>query len=350
MNTPVIIVGGGLSGLALADHLHRSGVDYRLLEARSRLGGRVHAGRIGDAAFDLGPSWFWPGQPRMAALVERLGLVVFTQYAKGVLSFEDEQGVVHREAGYASMEGSYRIQGGISALVEGLAAGLDPQKVMTDAVVTTVCDRIGVILQTGDVIKGEKLVLALPPRVAADLTYKPALPVHVSDAMRAIPTWMGGQAKFVAVYEYPFWREDGLSGDVMSRHGPLGEIHDATDPKTGLGALFGFVGVPAKDRAGQDDVIKSAAIAQLGRLFGAQALTPKQIFYQDWAWQPETASDLDMIPINQHPFYGLPEVLSDLWAKRLQMGSTEVAPQFGGFLEGTLEIAEYLALDLIADR
>lgn len=350
MNTDVIIVGGGLSGLALADHLHRAGVDYLVLEARARLGGRVHVGRIGDAAFDLGPSWFWPGQPRMAALVERFGLTVFDQYSDGTLSFEDEQGDVHRGMGYASMEGSYRIQGGIIALIDALAGGLDPQKVKTDAVVTTLRDGVEVVLQNGDIIKGKQVIMALPPRVAAGLAYEPALPAGALDAMRTTPTWMGGQAKFVAVYDRPFWREKGLSGDAMSRRGPLGEIHDATDPKTGLGALFGFVGVPAAGRMGQGEVVKSAAVAQLGRIFGAQALAPKQVFYHDWAQAVETASDLDAQPMNGHPFYGLPDALSGLWESRLRMGSTEVAAQFGGFLEGALEIAENLAQDLIADR
>jgi monoamine oxidase len=350
MNTDVIIVGGGLSGLALSDHLHRAGVNYLLLEARTRLGGRVHVGRVGDAVFDLGPSWFWPGQPRMAALVERFGLTVFDQHSDGTLSFEDEQGDVHRGMGYASMEGSYRIQGGITAMIDKLAAGLDPQNIRTGAAVETVRDGVEVVLKNGDIIKGKHVVIAVPPRVAAGLVYEPALPARASDAMRTTPTWMGGQAKFVAVYERPFWREDGLSGDAISRHGPLGEIHDATDLKMGLGALFGFVGVPALGRMGEDEAVKSAAVAQLGRIFGAQALTPKKVFYHDWAQAVETASDLDAQPMNGHPFYGLPDALSGLWENRLQMGSTEMATQFGGFLEGALEVAENLAQDLITDR
>ena len=352
MNTDVIIVGGGLSGLALADHLHSAGVDYCLLEARSTLGGRIKVAQVDAACFDLGPSWFWPGQPRMAAIVKRFGMAVFDQYSKGTLSFEDESGVVQRGQGFSSMEGSYRIQGGVFALIDSLARGLDRDKIMTDAVVTTLRDKSGVAveLQGGEIIKGKRVVLAMPPRVAAGLTYEPALPAGTFDAMRSIPTWMGGQAKFVAVYDHPFWQESGLSGDAMSRHGPLVEIHDATDPKTGLGALFGFVGVPANVRHGQDEAVKVAAVKQLVRLFGAQAASPKQVFYQDWAQRVETASDLDLIPLEVHPDYGLPAALSGLWGKRLRMGSTEVAVQFGGFLEGALEVAEYLAQDLIADR
>ncbi len=352
MDTDVIVIGGGLSGLALADQLQRAGVAYQVLEARARFGGRIKAAYVGGAGFDLGPSWFWPGQPRMAAMVERFGLKVFDQYANGTLSFEDEAGAVHRDVGFSSMEGSYRIAGGITALIDPLVSGLDQRNIMTDAVVSAIheADGVAVELQSGVTIKGKRAILALPPRVAAELRYEPELPSLAIKAMRLVPTWMGGQAKFVAVYDRPFWREDGLSGDAMSRHGPLVEIHDATDPNTGLGALFGFVGIPAHMRHGHSEAVKSAAIEQLGRLFGKQALSPKEIFYQDWAQQVETASDLDFDPVSEHPHYGLPASLSGLWGKRLHMGSTEIATQFGGYLEGALEVAEHLAQDLIADR
>jgi monoamine oxidase len=352
MDTDVIVIGGGLSGLALADHLQSAGVAYQVLEARARFGGRIKAAYVEDAGFDLGPSWFWPGQPRMAAMVERFGLKVFDQYAKGTLSFEDEAGAVHRGVGFSSMEGSYRVEDGIAALIDQLVSGLDQRNIMTDAVVSAICDTDGVVveLQSGVTMQGKRAVLALPPRVAANLRFEPQLPPLAIKAMRSVPTWMGGQAKFVAIYDRPFWREDDLSGDAMSRHGPLVEIHDATGPNTGLGALFGFVGIPAPMRHGHSEAIKSAAIEQLGRLFGKPALSPKEVYYQDWSLQVETASDLDFDPVSEHPHYGLPASLSGLWDKRLHMGSTEIAAQFGGYLEGALEVAENLAQDLIADR
>ena len=42
-----------------------------------------------------------------------------------------------------------------------------------------------------------------------------------------------------------------------------------------------------------------------------------------------------------HPNYGLRCVLSGLWDETLVFGGSEVAPTFGGFLEGALEAAEY---------
>ncbi|WP_394199173.1 hypothetical protein [Litoreibacter albidus] len=84
---------------------------------------------------------------------------------------------------------------------------------------------------------------------------------------------MAGHAKAVAIYDRPFWREVGLSGDATSRFGPLAEIHDASPAQGGPYALFGFLGVPPQVRT-DEQVVKQHVLAQLARLFSAQAATP----------------------------------------------------------------------------
>jgi monoamine oxidase len=56
-------VGGGLSGLALADRLERVGADCLLVKARDRLGGRFRdlTQEIGSTAFgSVRPNWLEP--------------------------------------------------------------------------------------------------------------------------------------------------------------------------------------------------------------------------------------------------------------------------------------------------
>ncbi|KAG7819210.1 hypothetical protein KL909_004798 [Ogataea angusta] len=53
----VIIVGGGVAGLKAASDLHSQGIEFVLLEARDRLGGRILTDRTGLTAYDLGASW-----------------------------------------------------------------------------------------------------------------------------------------------------------------------------------------------------------------------------------------------------------------------------------------------------
>jgi len=55
--TRVIVVGAGWAGLTIANALRTAGIDYVLLEARDRIGGRAHTVDIGGYPIDLGCSW-----------------------------------------------------------------------------------------------------------------------------------------------------------------------------------------------------------------------------------------------------------------------------------------------------
>ncbi|MEQ6886496.1 FAD-dependent oxidoreductase [Salicola sp. Rm-C-2C1-2] len=346
-HTQVAVVGGGLAGLALAERLQQAGFDFQLFEARERLGGRVESVTCMGVGFDLGPAWFWSTQPRMAGLCDRLGLAVFEQYSTGDLLFEDTQRQVQRGRGYASMEGSLRIEGGAGALTDVLASRLPEQKVHLQAPVRRVFANGQLTLDDGSCWHADRIVLALPPRVAAELHFEPALGASERRLLADTPTWMAGVAKFLAVYDEPFWRQEGLSGDVMSRSGPLMEIHDATPRSGGPGALFGFYGVPAHIRRDHPDELVAATQAQLERLFGSQARAPVQTFLRDWAVAPETATEADQIPPTQHPTYGLPHSLTGAWEGRLLFGASEMAGVNGGYMEGALEQAEAITRVLL---
>jgi monoamine oxidase len=337
-----LIIGGGLSGLALAHALQEKDDDYILVEARERFGGRIKSEYYDEAAFDMGPTWFWPGQPRIADLAKRLRLTQFDQFADGDLVFENEHGQVQRGRGISSMQGSWRLKGGLSTLIDALAATLPADRKRLNAVVRQVAQTktsITATLETGDTITADRVIFCLPPRLAAETSFTPALPDNVVAAFQNVSTWMAGQAKAVAVYDTPFWREDGLSGDAQSRFGPMAEIHDASPETGGPYALFGFIGIPPQARA-DEQTLRQHLTAQLTRLFGPKAAKPMQLFVKDWAFDPFTTTEADKAPLSAHPTYGLPSQLTCLWDNRLHFSGTEIAPQFGGYLEGALEAAE----------
>ncbi len=340
-----LIIGGGLSGLALAEQLEAQGHDYMLVEARARFGGRIKTETLGAGYFDMGPAWFWPGQPRIAAMINRLKLEKFNQFAEGILSFEDEQQNVQRGRGFASMEGSWRLKGGLAHLTQTLADRLPDARKRLNANVTSLSKASCGITATfadGTTLTAGTVVLALPPRVAAEITFEPALPAGTIRAMQGIATWMAGQAKAVAVYDEPFWRKAGLSGDAMSRFGPMAEVHDASPAEGGPYALFGFIGVPPQNR-GDEQVLRQQVLAQFARLFGAEATNPRELFIKDWAFDARTSTEADKKPLYEHPSYGLPNAMVDLWGGQLHFAGTEVAPQFGGYIEGALEAADNVA-------
>ena len=185
------------------------------------------------------------------------------------------------------------------------------------------------------------MVLALPPRLlAATIRWSPALPVELSQRWADAPTWMAGHAKLLALYATPFWRMAGLSGSAVSQAGPLAEVHDASDAEGRSAALFGFLGVPVawRRRMGRQALI-DASVAQLGRLFGAQALTPQAVVLQDWAEDAETATPADAAPASAHPA-PMSTALPAPWRDRVHLAGSEFAPDFPGYLEGAVLAAE----------
>ena len=79
-----IIIGGGISGLSAASHLTAAGmVDFKLLEARNRLGGRIVTFQIGGMKAELGSNWIHGivGNPLYELAVSK-GLIDLVQTPK----------------------------------------------------------------------------------------------------------------------------------------------------------------------------------------------------------------------------------------------------------------------------
>jgi len=351
MQTDVFIAGAGLAGLALARALHQQNTDFLLAEARERVGGRIlsldatvdsHEMTVAD----MGPSWIWPGQPRIATLLDQLDIEVFEQYSSGRLVYQDEVGQVRRDLDYSTMAGSLRVKGGLARVTRELAAQLPTEALYLSHRVTGLRQQdqgylIDIDHPAGSLqVHANKVVLAIPPRVIAErIDFAPLLPDQVMQDLKSTPTWMAGHAKFFALYQQPFWRDLGLSGDGISRRGPLMEIHDASPAESGSGALFGFVGLPAGSPARDSARLIEDAITQLQQMFGAPAANPLDVIVKDWAADIDTATSADNAS-GHHPQYGTSPAIAALAEQGLLFSSTEMANQFGGFVEGALEAAQ----------
>ncbi|WP_440111979.1 flavin monoamine oxidase family protein [Acidovorax sp. BL-A-41-H1] len=362
MSLPIVVIGGGLSGLFAAHLLEQAGQRVLLIEARERLGGRILSqGQADDShRLDLGPSWFWPAMnPLMAGLVSTLGLDAFVQHTQGAAAIEGPDGQVRRQqVTWQQSPASYRIAGGMQRLIEGLRAQLEGKlHILTGTQVTGLTLRPHAVeLALRDASgawtqQAAQVVLTIPPRLTAqDLHMEPAWPPQLMQHMRDTPSWMAGQAKFVAVYPRAFWREAGWSGTAMSHRGPLAEIHDASDASGETAALFGFVGAPPAYRTGiGQEALTRQALAQLQRIFGEQAGNPLWTAVQDWAEEPRTAAASDRQPLARHPLYDVGTV-PQAWSHHLWLAGTERSANAGGYLEGALESAALAVQELLAQR
>ncbi|MCO4863803.1 FAD-dependent oxidoreductase [Cupriavidus sp. WGlv3] len=363
----IAIIGGGLSGLYAAYLLEQRGIrDYVLLEARDALGGRIVS--VSPTArteeqrprerYDLGATWFWPAlQPDLQALMDELDLQTFAQREEGDMLLE--RSPTHtpvRVDGYRSTPAAKRLVGGMGALVDALHQRLTANRLMTHCHVKRVRYLDDCVEVEADGPQGRELMhrvahvlLAVPPRLAAGtIVFEPALPDALAGPWKHCATWMASHAKYLAVFDRPFWREQGLSGEARSAVGPMTEIHDASALACD-GALFGFLGVPAPVRRRiPEQELRALCRAQLVRLFGRCAASPRIEYLKDWARDPYTALEADN-KVGAHQVLPLPScAASGVWCNRLTGIASEWSPEFGGYVAGALDAARRAVAALMA--
>jgi monoamine oxidase len=81
-------------------------------------------------------------------------------------------------------------------------------------------------------------VVSVPPKLASQIAFDPQLVGSRAELVTKTP--MGAAIKCTAVYEEPFWRDDGLSGMCVSDEGPIHVTFDNSPPEGTPGVLMGF--------------------------------------------------------------------------------------------------------------
>ena len=353
MKDRVIIAGAGVSGLYAATLLEKAGVDYLVLEARSRTGGRVLSGQIlagndNGIHVDMGATWFWPAiQPEFAQLIHSLDIPLIHQGRPGDMLYERQLNVLpERYPAYETSPESYRLKGGMQAFTAALKKQIPAHKFMLNHRVIAISRhdqevQVHVRSETGEnpVLSGSHVFIAMPPSLAAGINFTPTLPDGMLTNWRKTPTWMAPHAKYAALYRNDFLAKQNLSGDVSSRAGPMVEIHDVSEPASGVTAIFGFIGVPAASRnTVSETMLKQLCREQLIRLFGDEAAEPDLELIKDWAADPFTATHSDLQQDVGHASPVQLPVHSE-WRGKLTGIASEWSPRFSGYLAGAVDAA-----------
>jgi len=252
-----------------------------IIEAASRHGGRIKSESVhGDQAV----AQRWIGE---------LEATPFEQFDKGKTIVQRAGGAPVEHHFVPGQQGIARLRDGPQSLVDSLLSKLPSdclhlnEKLMQLAPVS---NGVKLVSIRTDKSKSEatnrfcnQAILAVPPRMAASIDFLPALPEELMQIMRSCPTWMAAQAKVIIRYKTAFWRNQGLSGRVVSQVGPLVEVHDHCGASGEPAALFGFVGIDANARASQAATLERSIIDQLVQCFGSDAEEPVAIHIEDWA-------------------------------------------------------------------
>ena len=203
------------------------------------------------------------------------------------------------------------------------------------------------VVADGLTIDARQVIVAVPPVLAASIRYTPLLPSSKRKVLKAMVP--GKLIKAEAIYDRPFWRDAGLSGQSASDVGPANTTFDNSPPDGSVGVLFGFVGgasatafqamAPADRRA--------AVLENLVAVVGEQARTPTDYFEQDWSDEQWTRG----CPVGHIP----PGVLRRNGAHlrtphgAIHFAGTETADYWLGYMDGGVRAGERAAREVLRD-
>jgi len=351
MSEQIVIVGGGLSGLLLAYRLSKKNIQATVLEASTRLGGRIQTvkGTL-DTPLELGATWFSSVHPNMLALIDELGLKKHPQFSKGISLYQTSSTEPPQQFFSEDEDDpSYRIVGGTQMLIEKLREKLSPENIQLNTKVTAIKDMENeLLIETSDgrQISASKVVLCMPPQLAgSQIQFSPQLPNEVSKILPNVHTWMSGSIKFVLEYSEPFWRKKGYSGMLFGRSGIVIEMYDHNNFE---GNKFGFTGfLNGAASSFPQETRKELVLKQLAECFGKESLSPS--YYADKVWTDEFV--LSGNPIQRvHQYNGHSLLQQPYMNGRLYFSGTETSTENAGYMEGAIISALKMAKNLLNSK
>ncbi|PRX96326.1 flavin monoamine oxidase family protein [Allonocardiopsis opalescens] len=245
---------------------------------------------------------------------------------------------VHTSGGLRSMlgvEGGAQeslLTAGAGGLAERMAAGLDVRLARPVTAITRTPDHV-VVDTPGGPIRADHAIVAVPPPVAADIRHTPPLPADRAALERG--TFMGTVYKAIAVYDTPFWRAAGLSGEVTAIDSPVPAITDVSPPG-GPGHLAVLVpGRRARALAAMTPgERRSAVLHAAARALGPAAHHPVEWHEKAWHEDPHVRGGYSALPrVGALAAFTAPPVP----AGRVHWAGTETARTWTGYLEGAVE-------------
>ena len=229
----------------------------------------------GRAAFDAAVRVIWGAEPGEMSLLYALA---FTAGAGNETHPGDFVRFITTPRGAQEM----RFIGGTQVIAQRVADRLGNRVLLGTPVRRIVQDADGVrLLANGLTVRAKRAIVTVPPALALDIAFAPALPRAKLQMLRGLRP--GHTIKAEAVYPRPFWRDAGLSGQTIS-DGLITGTFDNSPPDASLGVLMGFiVGARARSFAALPAAQRRPAVLDaFATLVGEQARTPTGFVVKDW--------------------------------------------------------------------
>ncbi|RYM31433.1 FAD-dependent oxidoreductase [Brumimicrobium glaciale] len=331
-----IIIGAGLSGLLTAYRLKKEGVPFKILDARTRIGGRINTVYgTNETPVEMGATWFYAQHVHLLKLLEELNIEYFEQHMENTVFFQASSNSPIQTMEIPKQAPSYRISGGSSHLINTLFLELNKEDVFLNQSVKEIkFQNNSFQVFANDVFEGDSVVLAIPPKLWTNrINFDPELPKDLSSVAKETHTWMEDSIKIALTYKSPFWQEEKLPSALFSQAGPITEFYDHCNHERSKFALCGFTSVSFKQLTYSER--KSRVIEQVKLVFGKKAAD--FIDYEECIWSDERytfeESDRALLP---HQNNGNPIFKNSLFENRLFISSSESASTYPGYMEGAV--------------
>ncbi len=241
-----------------------------------------------------------------------------------------------------------RFVGGSAVIAERLAIRLG-DIVRLEAPVTKIevtGDKVAATTAAGQ-FDARRIIVTVPPLLAGRIEYEPALPPSREQLTQRTP--MGSVIKCQAIYDEPFWRKDGLSGQATGDGAGSRVVFDNSPPDGTPGILLAFLEGDEARRLGREplEVRRGAVIDSLVRYFGPRAGQPRDYLERDWQLEKWSGGCYGtLFGPNVWTRYGraLREPVGPIrWA------GTETSPVWAGYMDGAIRSGEDAARQVAAE-
>jgi putrescine oxidase len=182
-----------------------------------------------------------------------------------------------------------RIVGGSQLIPLRLAERLGDSVVVAAPVRTLRWSESGVEVEAdGLTVRAREAVVAVPPNVVGFIRFEPSLPAWRMRLHQALT--QGAVIKVLVVYDEPFWRADGLSGEGFAPSQLVGEVYDNSPPAGRPGVLCTFLAGETAQAAERLDAPERQRLVLEGfaRYFGPRALEAIEVIERDWSQEEWT--------------------------------------------------------------
>jgi monoamine oxidase len=239
-----------------------------------------------------------------------------------------------------------RIVGGSQRIALAMAADLG-ESVVLNAAVRGIDWRDGVELYTDTgTVQAKSVIVAMSPALAGRLSYTPALPADRDQLTQRMPN--GSVIKCMAIYDEPFWRANGMSGQGVSVTGPIKVFFDNSPPSGRPGVMLGFLegGQARKFGRLDEQTRRQAVVASFSKMFGSRASSPDAYVDKVWADEEWTRGCYGaFLPPNTWTSFGS--------ALRTPIGpihwaGAEMATRSMGYMDGAVASGEQTAAEVLA--